>query len=61
MNAGEDDENMWSPERLSAFLDVPVNTLYQWRSRGTGPKGRRVGKHLRYLREDVYAWVRGLS
>jgi excisionase family DNA binding protein len=51
-------ERMWTPEEVSAFLGgVPVATLYQWRHRGTGPKSRRVGRHLRYKPEDVRAWV----
>ncbi|MGH8936884.1 MAG: DNA-binding protein [Acidimicrobiia bacterium] len=27
---------------------MPAATLYQWRYRGEGPRGFRVGKHLRY-------------
>jgi predicted DNA-binding transcriptional regulator AlpA len=36
---------------------VPVNTLYQWRTKGYGPTGRRIGKHVRYRPEDVDTWV----
>jgi predicted DNA-binding transcriptional regulator AlpA len=36
---------------------VPVNTLYQWRTKGYGPTGRRIGKHVRYRPEDVDSWV----
>lgn len=46
-------------EDLAAYLDVPVATLYAWRCRGQGPVGFRVGKHLRYRRSDVEAWIRG--
>ncbi|MBE3014232.1 helix-turn-helix domain-containing protein [Microbispora sp. NEAU-D428] len=53
-----DDTRMWSIEEVSRFLGIPVGTLYQWRHRRVGPRGRRIGKHLRYLPEDVYAWVR---
>jgi predicted DNA-binding transcriptional regulator AlpA len=48
---------MWSVEDLSDFLQVPVKTLYQWRLRGYGPKGRRVGKYVRYKESDVVEWV----
>lgn len=51
-------DHLWSIEEVSNFLGVPVTTLYQWRHRRVGPQGRRIGKHLRYLPEDVYAWVR---
>jgi excisionase family DNA binding protein len=42
---------------LSDHLGVPKNTLYQWRTKGYGPTGRRIGKHVRYRPEDVDAWV----
>ncbi|MQY07265.1 helix-turn-helix transcriptional regulator [Actinomadura macrotermitis] len=52
------DDRLWSPEDVSAYLGVPVNTLYIWRHRGTGPRARRVGKHLRYDPADVRAWFK---
>lgn len=42
---------------VSDYLDIPVGTLYQWRTRGYGPAGRRIGKHVRYRPEDVEAWI----
>ena len=48
---------LWSVEDLSEFLQVPVKTLYQWRLRGYGPKGRRIGKYVRYKESDVVDWV----
>jgi predicted DNA-binding transcriptional regulator AlpA len=52
---------MWSVEDLSNFLQVPVKTLYQWRLRGYGPKGRRVGKYVRYKESDVVEWIDSLG
>jgi excisionase family DNA binding protein len=46
-----------SPAVLAAELDVPVQTIYAWRVRGLGPRGRRVGRHVRFAREDVNAWL----
>ena len=51
------DERLWTVEEVATFLRIPVSTLYRWRSQRTGPKGRRIGKHLRYRPEDVHAWV----
>ena len=48
---------LWSIRDLAEFLGIPVNTLYQWRSKGYGPQGRRIGKYVRYRPEDVEAWV----
>jgi excisionase family DNA binding protein len=46
-----------SPATLAAYLDVPVKTIYVWRTNGTGPRGIRVGKHVRYRQADVDAWL----
>jgi predicted DNA-binding transcriptional regulator AlpA len=46
-----------STEDVARILVVPVNTLYCWRYKGTGPKAYRVGKHLRYRLSDVIAWL----
>ncbi|WP_405146363.1 helix-turn-helix domain-containing protein [Sphaerisporangium sp. NBC_01403] len=51
-------DRLWTVNEVAAYLGVPVGTLYQWRCRRIGPPGRRIGKHLRYLPEDVRAWVR---
>lgn len=50
-------DRLWSVDDVAYFLDVPVNTVYGWRSAGVGPPGRRVGRRLRYRPEDVRAWV----
>jgi excisionase family DNA binding protein len=47
-----------SPEDLAAELDVPLGTIYRWRYQGSGPVGHRIGRHVRYRRSDVEAWLR---
>ncbi|MCE0534387.1 helix-turn-helix domain-containing protein [Kineosporia rhizophila] len=47
---------LWTTSDVAEYLGVPVATLYQWRTRGYGPEGRRIGKHLRYKPEDVVTW-----
>ncbi|MFC7901570.1 MULTISPECIES: helix-turn-helix transcriptional regulator [unclassified Streptomyces] len=50
-----------TPEDLVVMLRLPsVDTVYQWRRKGTGPRGFRVGRHLRFDPEDVRAWVESL-
>jgi excisionase family DNA binding protein len=44
-------------EEVAAYLRVPVGTLYQWHYLGTGPACAKIGRHLRYRRADVEAWV----
>jgi excisionase family DNA binding protein len=50
-------ERLMSLADLSEMLSVPVTTLYQWRHRGEGPPGYRVGRHVRYRRSEVEAWL----
>jgi excisionase family DNA binding protein len=45
------------PEWASAYLGVPVKTLYEWRYRGIGPPSYRVGRHIRYRKAEVDAWL----
>ncbi|MFJ9784209.1 helix-turn-helix transcriptional regulator [Amycolatopsis sp. NPDC101161] len=52
---------LWTVEDVSNYLGVPVSTLYQWRTKGYGPAGRRIGKYVRYRPEDVRSWVDQLS
>lgn len=55
------EDRLWSVQDVSYYLGIPVQTVYSWRSAGTGPPGRRVGKRLRYRAEDVQEWVADLS
>ncbi len=50
-------QRLWTIQDVSVFLGVPVATLYGWRHRGDGPPALRLGKHLRYVPDDVRAWV----
>jgi hypothetical protein len=54
-------EQYLTPEDLVVMLRLPsVDTVYQWRRKGTGPRGFRVGRHLRFDPEDVRVWVESL-
>jgi excisionase family DNA binding protein len=44
-------------EELAAELGVPVRTIYAWRTKKLGPPGYKLGKHIRFRREDVEAWL----
>lgn len=49
-----------TPVDLADLLGVPVETVYQWRRKRTGPQGFRIGRHLRYDPQDVARWVASL-
>jgi excisionase family DNA binding protein len=42
---------------VSAYLGVPTQTLYGWRSKRTGPRASVVGRHIRYRWDDVEKWL----
>lgn len=48
---------LMSPQQLADYLGVPLATVYRWRSASTGPRGLKVGKHVRYRQADVAAWL----
>ena len=48
---------------LCELLSVSPNTVYAWRSHGRagttdrGPKAYKIGRSLRWRRDDVEAWL----
>jgi predicted DNA-binding transcriptional regulator AlpA len=49
-------DRLWTVHDVSVFLGVPRKTIYAWRTTGKGPKGFRVGKHLRWHPRTVFEW-----
>ena len=52
-----DRRRLLRPDELAVFLGIPLATIYRWRSRGDGPRGIRVGRHVRYRVEEVERWL----
>lgn len=52
---------LWTIDDVANYLGVPKQTIYSWRHTGYGPKGFRVGKHLRWRSAIVIAWTLGLE
>lgn len=50
-------EKLLTTKEVAAWLDTPVSTLWGWRSKGQGPRAMKLGRELRYKREDVEAWL----
>jgi predicted DNA-binding transcriptional regulator AlpA len=42
---------------VAALVRVPVATLRYWRHLGTGPRGFRIGRSVRYWRTEVALWL----
>jgi excisionase family DNA binding protein len=42
---------------VAELLGVPVGTLRRWRYVGKGSPSFRVGRHVKYLAEDIDRWL----
>lgn len=45
------------PQELADMLQVPLQTLGQWRYLGRGPAYIKVGRHVRYRSVEVEQWL----
>jgi excisionase family DNA binding protein len=50
-------EPLMTTAEVAAYLRVPVATIHQWRYRSEGPRAAKVGRHLRFRKADVDAWL----
>ncbi|MGZ4581017.1 MAG: helix-turn-helix transcriptional regulator, partial [Nocardioidaceae bacterium] len=57
----DDLEPVLTLSELAAHLAVSVQTLYDLRSQGRGPRVFRVGRELRFRRSEVDAWLARLE
>lgn len=46
-----------SPADLANELRIPRQTVYRWRMEGKGPRGHTIGRHVRFSRESIDAWL----
>lgn len=46
---------------LSEYLDIPEGTLKDWRLKKKGPKGIKLGGHLRYRLSAVNSYLDQLA
>ena len=54
-------ENHWlSPEEIAERYGVPLATIYGWRTKGYGPRGVKIGRHVRYPADEVERWEQEL-
>lgn len=53
-------EQCWSIVEVAEFLNVPPDSVREWRKKGYGPPARKVGKHLRWNPAQVREWFDNL-
>jgi excisionase family DNA binding protein len=46
-----------STAQAAEFLGVSDGTLRYWRYMDQGPRSFRVGRHVKYRREDIDSWL----
>ncbi len=56
MSVTTNDEWLTTVE-LAAELKVSPETVRDWRKRGVGPRGVKIGQAVRYSRGTVAAWI----
>jgi excisionase family DNA binding protein len=54
---GEQDRQLLTAREIADYLGISVQTVYWWRSKGLGPKGIRIGRHLRFHTKDFLDWL----
>jgi excisionase family DNA binding protein len=50
-------DEILSAQELANYLQVPMATVYKWRSLGLGPQGLKAGRHLRFRKAEVDRWL----
>lgn len=56
-SAGAQRRPLATAQEIADYCGVPLGTVYQWSSRGGGPKFIRVGRHLRARWDDIERWL----
>lgn len=54
---GEQLGELCTVAELAALLRVPEATIRYWTHRGTGPASFKIGRHVRYRRDDINEWL----
>ena len=51
------DDELMTIKEVATLVRVREATLRYWRHLGTGPHGFRIGRSVRYWRNDVVHWL----
>jgi len=50
-------EPLISIRELAQLLGTPVQTIYDWRKHGRGPRGYRLGRAVKFRPSEVETWL----
>lgn len=48
-----------TPRQVAALLHVSIDTLQAWRQKGIGPHSEKIGRLVRYIKDDLHKFVTG--
>lgn len=51
-------DDLFTVAELAALLRIPQATVRYWIHCGTGPDNFKIGRHVRYRRDDINTWLR---
>ena len=54
---GAEAERSFTADEVAALLNVPLDTISEWHTEGTGPPGYQTHKESHYRRSDVIRWL----
>ncbi len=57
MAENQEREPLTGTRDVAAYLGIPEATMHQWRHKGVGPRGYRVGRHVKYRLSEIDAWL----
>ncbi|MDA8586726.1 helix-turn-helix domain-containing protein [Rhodobacteraceae bacterium] len=57
MTSITNDTPWMTTEAAAGYLSVSPGTMHNWRSKGTGPTYKTVGRIVRYHRDDLDAFL----
>lgn len=52
-----DDIELLTTEQAADFLGLSPRTLEDWRYKGGGPRYKKVGRSVRYVKAELIEWV----
>src|SRR5262245_11474079 len=50
-------DRLMTIDEVAEYTQIPKYTLYKLHSQRRGPLAAKLGRHLRYRRSDVDAWI----
>ncbi|MCX6400411.1 MAG: helix-turn-helix domain-containing protein [Propionibacteriales bacterium] len=48
---------LMNSKELAAYLGVPLQTIYKWRTTGGGPRAIRLGRSLHWRVDEIERWL----